>query len=125
MCDMHLLFATHLPAQTTSTGSTSSVSSVPLGALPNFGGRTSEGTIASHQRWGIERVPTPREIVAMLDQYVVGQAEAKKVLAVAVSWGGGGSLGCFSRAAACYRAHGRGVFVNRRCSAAPLWKTGA
>ncbi|GIW92920.1 MAG: ATP-dependent Clp protease ATP-binding subunit ClpX [Pirellulaceae bacterium] len=30
------------------------------------------------------RIPTPREIVAVLDQYVIGQQEAKKVLAVAV-----------------------------------------
>ena len=29
-------------------------------------------------------IPTPREIVAQLDQYVIGQAAAKKVLAVAV-----------------------------------------
>lgn len=30
------------------------------------------------------KIPTPREIVAVLDQYVIGQQEAKKVLAVAV-----------------------------------------
>src|SRR5262245_58279963 len=30
------------------------------------------------------RIPTPREIVAQLDQYVVGQGSSKKVLAVAV-----------------------------------------
>ena len=33
----------------------------------------SEGTNASHHRWGVDRVPTPREIVEHLDQYVVGQ----------------------------------------------------
>lgn len=49
------------------------VSSVPLGAIPNYGGRTSEGTNASHHRWGVDRVPTPAEIVAHLDSYVVGQ----------------------------------------------------
>jgi ATP-dependent Clp protease ATP-binding subunit ClpX len=30
------------------------------------------------------KIPTPREIVAVLDQYVIGQQEAKKALAVAV-----------------------------------------
>ena len=30
------------------------------------------------------RVPKPREIVAMLDEYVIGQEHAKKVLVVAV-----------------------------------------
>ena len=30
------------------------------------------------------RIPTPREIVAFLDQYVIGQTETKKTLAVAV-----------------------------------------
>jgi ATP-dependent Clp protease ATP-binding subunit ClpX len=30
------------------------------------------------------RIPTPREIVAQLDQYVVGQSHSKKILAVAV-----------------------------------------
>ena len=31
-----------------------------------------------------KEIPTPREIVARLDEYVIGQAAAKKVLAVAV-----------------------------------------
>lgn len=61
-----------------------SVTQVPLGAIPNYGGRTSEGTNATHHRWGIDRVPTPKEIVQHLDQYVIGQTQAKKVLAVAV-----------------------------------------
>ncbi|PRW60516.1 ATP-dependent Clp protease ATP-binding subunit isoform A [Chlorella sorokiniana] len=65
-------------------GAMASVSQVPLGAIPNYGGRTSEGTNATHHRWGIDRVPSPKEIVEHLDQYVIGQAHAKKVLAVAV-----------------------------------------
>lgn len=60
------------------------VNNMPMSAVPNYGGKTSEGASASQHRWGIDRVPTPREIVAALDQYVVGQAHAKKVLAVAV-----------------------------------------
>lgn len=54
-----------------------SVSQVPLGAIPNYGGKTSEGTNASHHRWGVDRVPTPREIVAHLDQYVIGQVRRR------------------------------------------------
>ncbi len=33
---------------------------------------------------GLETLPTPREMVDYLDQYVIGQSQAKKVLAVAV-----------------------------------------
>ena len=43
-------------------------------------GKTSEGTNASHHRWGLDRVPTPREIVAHLDQYVVGQVRPAPAL---------------------------------------------
>jgi ATP-dependent Clp protease ATP-binding subunit ClpX len=38
----------------------------------------------SGSEFKIERVPTPREIVNELDQYVIGQEKAKRVLAVAV-----------------------------------------
>jgi ATP-dependent Clp protease ATP-binding subunit ClpX len=38
----------------------------------------------SSSEFKIERVPTPREIVHELDQYVIGQDQAKRVLAVAV-----------------------------------------
>jgi ATP-dependent Clp protease ATP-binding subunit ClpX len=39
---------------------------------------------ATGEDFKIERVPTPREIVDVLDQYVIGQEKAKRVLAVAV-----------------------------------------
>lgn len=50
-------------------------------AVPQYGGQTTSTTTAHH--WGISRVPSPRELVRALDQHVVGQAHAKKVLAVA------------------------------------------
>eukprot|EP00798_Chlamydomonas_sp_ICE-L_P015544 gene15544-21636_t len=53
-----------------------------LEAVPQFGGNSSVCTSAPKD-WGIHRVPTPREIVAELDLHVVGQAHAKRVLAVA------------------------------------------
>lgn len=65
-----------------------SVSQVPLGAIPNYGGKTSEGTTASHHRWGTDRVPTPREIVGHLDQYVVGQVGGRAGVVVFCGWGG-------------------------------------
>jgi ATP-dependent Clp protease ATP-binding subunit ClpX len=43
-----------------------------------------EGPQTSDEAFRIERVPSPREILAELDQYVVGQEKAKRVLAVAV-----------------------------------------
>ena len=33
---------------------------------------------------GLEKIPSPREIKEILDQYVIGQDEAKKTLSVAV-----------------------------------------
>ena len=41
-------------------------------------------TPARQQQAAIQQSPHPREIVAQLDEYVIGQEEAKKVLAVAV-----------------------------------------
>jgi len=66
------------------------ISNVPLGAIPNYGGKTSEGTNATHHRWGVDRVPTPREIVAHLDQYVVGQVSRSTKRGGAGSVCGGG-----------------------------------
>lgn len=53
-----------------------------LEAIPQFGGNTTNTTTANHQ-WGFTRVPSPRDLVRALDQYVIGQEHAKKVLAVA------------------------------------------
>lgn len=55
----------------------------PMDAVPSYGGTSSSSTTV-FRAFGASRVPTPREIVAALDQHVVGQAHAKKVLAVAV-----------------------------------------
>lgn len=43
-----------------------------------YGGQNYSGTSAT-MNWGIRDIPTPREMVAMLDQWVVGQPAAKKV----------------------------------------------
>lgn len=45
--------------------------------------RENLGTNQSHQH-KVEKIPTPTEIKALMDQYVIGQEEAKRVLAVAV-----------------------------------------
>lgn len=34
--------------------------------------------------YAIDELPTPRQMVRVLDEYIVGQAHAKKVLSVAV-----------------------------------------
>ncbi|KAG1679815.1 hypothetical protein FOA52_012727 [Chlamydomonas sp. UWO 241] len=53
-----------------------------LEAVPQFGGQTVSSASAT-PGLGLGKVPTPRQIVEALDQYVVGQARAKRVLAVA------------------------------------------
>lgn len=43
-----------------------------------YGGQNFSGTSAS-MNWGIRDIPTPKEMVAALDEWVVGQPAAKKV----------------------------------------------
>jgi ATP-dependent protease Clp ATPase subunit len=43
-----------------------------------YGGQNFSGTSAT-MNWGIRDIPTPKEMVAALDQWVVGQPAAKKV----------------------------------------------
>lgn len=47
-----------------------------------FGGQNFSGTSAS-MNWGIRDIPTPKEMVAQLNEWVVGQPAAKKVSDVA------------------------------------------
>ncbi len=72
--------ATHFPAAQPAAAPAPG----PQSAIPNFGGRAPDGTAFQQSQWGVDKVPTPREMVAMLDQYVVGQAQAKKILSVGV-----------------------------------------
>ena len=53
----------------------------------SFGGRAPSSNPPSstgQAPWGLAAVPCPREMVEMLDEYVVGQSQAKKVLSVGV-----------------------------------------
>ncbi|TLD83424.1 ATP-dependent protease ATP-binding subunit ClpX [Helicobacter trogontum] len=45
---------------------------------------SSENSIANSESWGLEDVPSPKELKAHLDEYVVGQEKAKKVFSVAI-----------------------------------------
>mmetsp|Transcript_12269 Transcript_12269/g.29945 ORF Transcript_12269/g.29945 Transcript_12269/m.29945 type:complete len:612 (-) Transcript_12269:1270-3105(-) len=53
-----------------------------LEAVPQFGGSTTNTTTSQHN-WQVHKLPSPKEMVAALDEYVVGQEQAKKILAVA------------------------------------------
>lgn len=66
------------------TYSPQTATQLPLGGVPHYGGKVSEGTVAVPHRWGVDRVPSPADIVGSLNQFVIGQAHAKRVLAVAV-----------------------------------------
>ncbi|MCI5786285.1 ATP-dependent protease ATP-binding subunit ClpX [Helicobacter trogontum] len=45
---------------------------------------SSENSVANSESWGLEDVPSPKELKAHLDEYVVGQEKAKKVFSVAI-----------------------------------------
>lgn len=57
------------------------VQAEPLSAVPNFGGHDSQGS-TGFKILGDGPIPTPRQLVAMLDQYVIGQDKAKRVSSV-------------------------------------------
>jgi len=55
---------------------------VPVSA--GGGGAAPSTPSAQSEQWGREGMPSPRQLSALLDTFVVGQLQAKKVLAVAV-----------------------------------------
>ena len=50
--------------------------------MPNYGGNDGHG-VTGFKITGDGPIPTPRQLVAMLDQYVIGQEQAKRVSGVA------------------------------------------
>ncbi len=60
--------------------------SISAASASNCANRSStrNGGGAATSKQLFTRIPSPREIVAHLDEYVIGQEHAKKVLAVAV-----------------------------------------
>lgn len=46
--------------------------------MPNYGGNDGHG-VTGFKITGDGPIPTPRQLVAMLDQYVIGQEQAKRV----------------------------------------------
>ena len=50
----------------------------PINAVPNYGGSDGHGA-TGFQILGDGVIPTPKQIVSKLDQYVIGQQNAKKV----------------------------------------------
>ena len=74
----------HISMDVNPSSSTVKPASTP--SIPtNFGGKALGGsTSLSSPSWGLDAIPCPREMVEMLDQYVVGQYQAKKVLSVGV-----------------------------------------
>lgn len=55
-----------------------------MSAVPNFGGSDSQGA-TGFKIMGDGPIPTPRQLVAMLDQYVIGQDKAKRVSQPAIA----------------------------------------
>ena len=54
----------------------------PITAVPNYGGNDGHG-VTGFKITGDGPIPTPRQLVVMLDQYVIGQEQAKRVSGVA------------------------------------------
>lgn len=50
----------------------------PQDAIPSFGGTTGSGSQGC-PGWGLEKVPTPKQLMKELDKFVIGQHKGKKV----------------------------------------------
>ncbi|GMH44378.1 hypothetical protein BSKO_12312 [Bryopsis sp. KO-2023] len=71
------------PYSPTISYSTPRLQNTPQDAIPSFGGTSASGC-QGWPGWGLERVPTPKQLVKELDKFVVGQDRGKKILSVAV-----------------------------------------
>jgi hypothetical protein len=67
-----------------------------------FGGQNFGGTHAS-MHWGVKDIPTPKEMVGALDDWVVGQPAAKRVSFLVNCWA---VSGCNDSSSRCCRHSG-------------------
>ena len=98
ICKHNKRLQAQLPVQAHKRGSAAVATVVPITPsssspatqteipVAHGGGSGVAASSSAEQRsaWSGAGLPTPKQMVAMLDEYVVGQPEAKKVLAVAV-----------------------------------------